>query len=1208
MEDEVKKDYHTPAEAKPARRWIWFRRLVLATALYALFGFVLLPALIEWQLPKQASAQLGRDVGLEKASFNPFTLSLRVEGLTVKEADSPINALAIGAAHTDLQWKSIFQRGLVFSRLEIESPRFSLIRMDQKTTNWSDVIARFAQTPAEPEPEEEGPLRFSINNIHVSDGEIDVDDRVAGLIHTVRQLNIGIPFISAFPAEVEHYVQPELSALINDAPFELNGRTRPFDEHQSTVFDLQLAPFDIAPFLAYLPYEPRFRVLGGQLATAMELAFEQPADGTPRLTLVGTARLLDLQITDLSEQSLVSLERVKFEIGEFDVFGARLHVVDAHITAPALTLARLKDGSLNLDVLAPPALAAPENPPAPETDPAGETSTPPDAVGKEGGSSPFVLTVDRVRLEQGRIALTDAAAPAGAFAAELSPIELTVEGLNNTGEPAALRLELTSDAGERVAVDGSVILEPFSATLTASAEQLPLVRYAPYYANQLQGAAITSGVLNATLPIRVDTQGLRIEQAEASLADFALVLDKAKTPAVSLASLGLSQVDVDTSALAVSIGRIKASDGKVRLVRSRNGAIDLVGIAATPGAAAQSQPEEPASAPPITLRGIELSNWDIAVRDEGVSPAVSTALDKLSLSTGAIKLHDLGETDLQLKSRLNGSGAMGMKGQVNLKSFDSTLRVDLSGLDLRRFSAYVPQAAAIDIRSARLNAGGQLNLAALTSASPRISYRGRLGLDDLVARDTLNDTDFLRWKTLALDGVDVQTAPMGFNVGTIRLDKFFSRLILDAKGRLNFRELTAAEGEAEQNAAGESQAVVNAPSPALPPIRIGKIEVSQGNVQYSDRFITPNYDANLQSVSGSLTELKSDADSVATLSLTAALDHGAPVEVTGQLNPLRQDRFLDILATVRDFQLPTISSYSGKYVGYGIAKGKLSADLSYKIEDRVLTARNDVLLEQLTFGKKVESEDAVNLPVQLAVALLRNSKGEIDLSVPVSGTLDDPQFSIGGLVWKAFFNLIVKAVTSPFALLGSAFGGGEELAYVEFAPGTATLSPEEVKKLGNLAKALSERPGLKLSMTGWTDPVADAEGLRTRWIEDRMREVLREELIDDDKAPPPLENIQVPAERRAELLEEVYDEAEIKKPRNAIGFAKSLPPEEMTQLLKAAAPAGPEALAALGKLRAQVVRDWLVGEGKVSASRIFLVAPDAITEARAEPKVEFSLN
>lgn len=1185
-------DYHTPPEAKPVRRWIWLRRLVLALALYALFGFVLLPTLVEWQLPKQASAQLGRTVTLEAARFNPFTLSLRLEGLTVKETDGTTNAAAVGAIETDLQWRSIVHLGLVFSRLDIDAPRFSLIRFDEKTTNWSDVIERFAGSEPSAEPEQSGPVRFSINNIHIGNGEVDVDDRVAGLIHTVRQLNVGIPFISGFPAEVEHYVQPELSALINDAPFELNGRTRPFDAQQTTVFDLQLAPFDIAPFLAYLPYQAKFRIVRGQLSTALELAFEQPESGSPRLTLVGSASLTDLAIADLEDKSLVALERIKLEIGEFDVFANRLHVVEAQLVAPQIVIERFADGRLNLDIFSPPSAPQAEAAEAPAV--------------KPEDPAEFAFVVDRIRLERGHVTFADGAAPAGRFATVISPLDVSIDNIGSDGNPAPVNVTLVTDAGETLSVTGAMVPMPFSAELTVSAEQLPLVRYAPYYADQLKDAAITGGVVRATLPLQISEAGIRLKDASLGLSDFALTLAKAKNPAVSARQLDLTQVSFDSASPSASVGRIEASGGVVRVVRARDGAIDLAGIAASPEPGASAAAAE-SSAMPVMLGPIRLADWVVAFRDEGISPAISTELEKLSIETGSIKLHALGETAVQLKSRLNGSGAISLKGKVDLASFDSNLRVDLAGLDLRRFSGYVPQAAAIDIRSARLGAGGQLSLTSLTTAKPRIVYRGRIGLDDLVARDTLNDTDFLRWKKLSLDGVDVRSEPLSVGVDTISLHRFFSRLILDATGRLNFRELTAADGEPEQNAQGESEAVVQAPPAELPPIRVGKIVVDEGNVQYSDRFITPNYDADLQSVAGSLTDLRSDADSVATLSLTAALDHGAPVEITGQLNPLRQDRFLDILATVRDFQLPTISSYSGKYVGYGIAKGKLSADLSYKIEDRVLTAKNDVLLEQLTFGQKVESEDAVNLPVQLAVALLKNSKGEIDLSVPVSGTLDDPQFSIGALVWKAFFNLIVKAVTSPFALLGSAFGGGEELSYVDFAPGTAVLSTDEVKKLDTLAKALSARPALKLSMTGWTDPLADAEGLRTRWIEDRMREILRQERIDDGEAPPALASIAIPDARRAELLETVYDEAEIKKPRNAIGFTKSLPPDEMTRLLKEAAPAGPDALGALGKQRAQVVRDWLVGEGKVNASRIFLVSPDAMGEVRAEAKVEFSL-
>lgn len=1194
-------EYRTPPEAPADRRRIWLIRALVVLVVYAVLGFFGVPALIKWQLPKQASAQLGRTVSLEDARFNPFTLNLGLQGLHVKEATGDADALGIGAFETELQWRSLFYWGLIFEHLRIDTPSIALTRLDGNRTNWSDVVERLTaagNTAKKPEDEPDSVFRFSINNIRISDGRIDIDDRPAGLKHTVRNLVVGIPFISGFPAQVERYVQPELSASINGTPLHVSGRTRPFDESRATVIDIQLAPFDIAPYLAYLPYPPAFAIRSGQVSTALELAFEQPAEAAPRLTLVGSATLTDLSLTDLDDGALLALPRLEVKLNEYDVFASQMHLAEVDLSTPDVHLARTASGRINWEALIPPA-----------TQQAADTPTPAPEPGQaEHG---FQLKLDRFVIEDGQLAFTDAAAPSGAFSTRITALNASLEGLDTAGEtPAAIKVSATTDAGEALIQEGTLSTAPLAAQGRIQLDGVPLTHYAPYYANQFVGAAIQSGVLAAVVPYRFADGSLSIDKAEASLKQFALVLDKARQPAIAINTITAKAVDLDLASSRLNIGAVQSSGGSVTLARLRDGAIDLAGMIAP---ATPDKAGAPSGNPfGVRVEGVSLSDWQVDFNDQAVSPAMKLVLGKIGLTTGALDLSRPGDTPVSLQAVINRGGYLAVKGKSNLDSLDTSLRLDLKALDLRAFKAYIPEAQEIDIRSARASLGGQLSLSALKTDAPKIRYRGDLDVADLIARDTINDTDFLRWKALSFNGLDVSTAPLSLGVGTVRLADFYSRLILDAQGRLNFRELTGAGAEpagadTKEAPTEEASAVVSPPTSSLPPIRIDKIELANGNVQYSDRFVRPNYDANLTELNGALDGLRSAPDSVATLSLTAALDHGAPVEITGQLNPLRQDRFLDILATVRGFQLPTISTYAGKYIGYGISKGQLSADLTYKINDRVLTAQNHVLLDQLTFGDKVDSKDAVNLPVQLAVALLKNGKGEIDLSVPVSGTLDDPKFSVGGLVWRAFFNLIVKAVTSPFALVGSVFGGGEELAYVDYPLGSARLSDAGVKKLETLAKALTERPALKIEITGRVDPVKDAQGLREQWLENRMREVRRDQLINEGKTPPPLEDIDLPDDQRDALLADAYDAADIEKPRNLIGLAKTLPPEQMRELMLNAAPSGPDELAELAKHRAQAVRDWLVGVGKINATRIFLVPPKASDAAEPASRVDFSL-
>ncbi|TVT76700.1 MAG: DUF748 domain-containing protein [Denitromonas halophila] len=1215
----------TPTTKHKSRVKTWALRIAIALVVYALVGFFGLPALVKWQLPKLASEQLGRQVTLDDMRFNPFSLSLSLSGLAVAEADGTPDAARIGQIDTDLQWRSLAYWGLVFSRLSIDAPSLRLVRVDDTQHNWSDVVARFAQSDAPPPDEPSGPARFSINNIQISGGSLDIDDRLADVKHTVRELTVGVPFISGFPAEVEHNVQPALSARIDGTAFRLDGRTRPFGEDLETVFDIELDALDITPYMAYLPFEPAFKLLSGALSTQLELAFSEPKGQGPRLTLAGTATLAELDVQHRDDRPVVSLPKVEVAIGLLDVFGRSLKIDRIQVDQPVIHLRRLADGAIDVLQLMPPASATPLAEP--------ETPSPETA---------FRVAVDQFEVAGGQFHFSDAAAPAGPFATTLSDITIGLSGFVTDGaQSAQLTVAARSEAGEQIAHAGQLAIAPVRASGTLTLSGLPLTHYAPYYAKQLVGAKLAGGTVGVSLPYEFDAAGLRVAKGQLDLAKLALQLDAQKTPSVQVASLKVSGVALDTAARNVTVARIASTGGNVSLRRARDGSIDLAQIVPPSAEPEATTPAEPAWN--VRLAQTDLSGWDVHFEDRAVRTPVTVDIERTELSVGALGTDLSQPVPLTLSAVVNTGGYVAAKGEVDLASLAVDMRLDVKHLPLRAFEAYATEGIEASLRSANLSLGGQLSVgAAAGQSAPPVRFRGDAAITDLIAVDTRANTDVLTWKRLAVDGLDVRTDPLSLSATEITLSDFFSRLVLSAEGRLNFREMTAAEKDSQQAAAaqaaaptavtassvmqgefdgGASQAAVAEPaatatlappSPALPSIRIDRIVLEKGNVAFADRFVRPNYDANLTEVGGTLEGLSTAADSLATLSLTAAIDHAAPVTITGQLNPLREDRYLDIAASMRGFDLPTVSTYSGKYVGYGIAKGKLSADLSYKVTDRKLSAENKILLDQLTFGDAVDSPDAVNLPVQLAVALLKNGKGEIDLSVPVSGSLDDPQFSVAGLVWRAFFNLIGKAVTSPFALLGSVFGGGEELSYAEFAPGTHRLSAETVKKLETLAKALTERPALKIDLSGHVDPARDEPGLREQWLLARMQERQREALLDAGNTPPALEDIEIPADQRDALLAEAYDEAEFEgKPRNFVGLTKSLPPDQTRALMLKNAPVTEADLAALGKARAQAVRDWLVGVGKISAERVFMVTPSAKQEqdkaAGPSSRVAFAL-
>ncbi|MGH7926930.1 MAG: DUF748 domain-containing protein, partial [Candidatus Binatia bacterium] len=384
-----------------------------------------------------------------------------------------------------------------------------------------------------------------------------------------------------------------------------------------------------------------------------------------------------------------------------------------------------------------------------------------------------------------------------------------------------------------------------------------------------------------------------------------------------------------------------------------------------------------------------------------------------------------------------------------------------------------------------------------------------------------------------------------------------------------------------------------------------------GNINFSDFFVKPNYTANLTGVQGTIAELKPEAPG--DLAVEAKLDNAAPVDIRGKINPLGKELYMDIKAKASEIELSAFSPYSAKYVGYGIEKGQLTFDVAYKLENRKLDAQTQFILNQLTFGEKVDSPTATSLPVTLAVALLKDRNGVIDVGLPISGTLDDPQFSIGGIVWRLIVNIITKAVTSPFALLGAAFGGGgTELSYIEFESGRVSLSQSAEAKIKTLAAAMTDRPGLKLEITGRAEPVSDLDGLKRVSIEDKVRAQKFKELARQGTAPKSVDEVQVGKEEYERFLRAAYNAEDFPKPRNLIGLAKSLPVPEMESLMLKHTSVSDDDVRALANRRAQTVRERLLG-ANIPADRLFIVAAkplakEELEKIKARPsRVDFSL-
>jgi hypothetical protein len=665
---------------------------------------------------------------------------------------------------------------------------------------------------------------------------------------------------------------------------------------------------------------------------------------------------------------------------------------------------------------------------------------------------------------------------------------------------------------------------------------------------------------------------------------------------------------------------------------------------AVANASASSTPkqEAPANTPATSasaeawkyrIASVAVENTQVQVEDDSQPRAVNLALAPLNLHLKDVSSDLSKPITLELDGTLNHKGTFKISGTATPTPLKANVRVVTRRLDLAMANPYVTSQLNATITSAALSMNAALDVASVRN-NLRVNYRGDATLGGVQMLDKLTNDRFMRWSALSVRRInaDIGPGPPRVHIGEVALDNFYARVILNSNARLNLWDITAnpqtapksltrpesesaalraqvpptiapppppaaqAPPSAAPAAGGTSSPGATSPSPSAATtakpieadIELGQITLAGGHVNYTDNFIKPNYSANLTDITGKVGAFGTRSTSPAEVLLQGQVNGSSPIDINGSVNPLAPTAFVDLKANANGVELTGLSAYSTKYTGYPIVKGTLTVDVHYLLNHQNLTAENHIFIDQLTFGDKVQSPNAINLPIRLAVALLKNSRGEIDLRVPVSGSLSDPHFSIGSVILHTFGNLIVKAATSPFSMIASAFGGGGnvDLSYVEFAPGLATLTPDSQNRLAIVAKALQDRTGLRLNISGRVDPAFDREGLREAMV---ARQIRLQKIKDAGDAGESVNSVEVAPDEYDKYLKRAYKAAKFAKPTDLIGLDKSLPPDEMKKLMLTNTQVGDKDLEQLANARANAVRQWI--SKKIDSSRLFVVAP-----------------
>lgn len=1179
--------------------------------LLGIVAFVLiLFGVAAWQVPKvlhgvltdDVAKMIGRDVSVGKITFNPFTLTVRAQDLTVAQPGSQTPLLTLAELDASASWTSLFWFAPVVDRLTLRQPNIAIVREDVLRFNFSDIEQRVAELaaakPQEPPKPDEGLPRFSLNNMVIEDGAITLDDKVTGRKQVVDEFTIGVPFISTFGYATDIDVQPRLHLRINGSPFDLTGVARPFDVVPSSTLRVAFDGLQLEKWADVWPMPLPFKVERALLDSNLQVVFEQPKDAPPKIRIVGDLGLRRLDVRDPSGGNLAAWSALTVSRLELEPIARQVYIGEVGLWAPQIHVRRHANEHLNWqDVVAGlKALGGVE-----------PTATPVrDEMRKASGLKPLSPSGPQV-------APGAAGAPAPAGQAPTTPAASAAQAPAPRPDQAA-----TAPADQASAA-------PAPGQPPAPAEWKVVLDAFNLHEGEVYVTDAVSKLDYVMTGLAATVEGVALPQPPDQPINLWLTMDnstdggwlRAKGPLV------IKPLSLDMN---VRLGNIALAP----LAPAVRSAAPITLLDGRLGATAQLHVREKGGAIDASATAVQADLTQFKARDESLKPVLDIAMQSLRITADRLALGPGPSNFTVAAAGVQGDGKLDLKGVFTPQPLTLKTAVDLSNLNVASFAPYFASSLNATVRAVTLSAKGNAEFTAAAGNAPmKAGWKGGVDITDLDLQDRVNKDDFLNWKRLGFTGMDISVAgdKIGARLGDIALEDFYGRILLNAQGRLNVMDLVAAPGQAGGSITQDTQtpgrsAEPPAPPPAatasakgsgaaaMPDISVNSVTLTRGRMTFTDRFVKPNYVAELSSIEGDITAVSSTNPQPAKVKVTGRVYTTAPLSISGIVQPFAKYLTLDLKASAKGVDLPRFNTYSAKYVGYPIKRGKLSVDLEYKIKNRALQATNHVVLNQLTFGDKTNSPDATKLPVLLAVALLKDSRGNIDINLPISGSLDDPEFSVGGIVVRVLMNLVVKAVTSPFSLLASAFGGGEELSYVEFAPGSAVLTEDSLQRIETLTKALADRPALKLDISGRADPKTDTEGLRQAWVDAKIRAAKAADVAPRGKKPDP-KGVEVSGAERAKYLEAVYDDTDLKdKPRNFIGMAKTIPAAQMEAMLRAAAPVGEDQLRQLADARAQAVYEKLQAQEGL-ADRVFIVAPqldaDGIKDEGQPSRVDFSL-
>ncbi len=904
--------------------------------------------------------------------------------------------------------------------------------------------------------------------------------------------------------------------------------------------------------------------------------------------------LQGLQIVESNGDTLVALDELSVQMGFFASIKQMAWVIDnVLLKKPVINVVRNKAGTLNVKGLVKPAT---------------------DKKNSQETQRSLPYSISQLLVIEGALNLTDQRSDE-VLKEEITPINISVLNLSNRADKVgALEVSSGLKSGGDLNVKGTFNWVTQSLEGHLSLNKVLLKTLDLF--SSIQKFPIDVGgyeLLEADYKLNdfKDDLKLVVKNAAIKVNEFELTDKLQNKSLIKMPKVSLGGIYIDLKQKELIVKSVVADKGSFQGWLEPDGALNYVALFAS-----QIKPVDTMNLGQINDIPKDKS-WSIKIADVDISNLALYFEDKtlkspvkLNLKPINFKLKDYSNTQnvktpIQMLVGVNNGGSIKIQGHAVADPLSAMVDLKVENIDLERFQSYYEKYVRLDIIDGALNIDGKLHFAKLDQDRPDIQFMGDIGIERFLTRDQIVNKDFVKWESMALKELEIDYSENHYSAKTLLLDKPYLRVAIRKDKTANLNDILVT-GQSKAATINKIDTAANGATRNDKPVyKLGSVQIKEGRSDFSDLSLILPFEAEIKSLDGGANGISSEQNSTINVFLKGNAYDLAPVDIKGEISPFLNSYHAKV--NFKDLPMPLVTPYMVQFSGYKVEKGKMFLGLNYKIANSDLSATNNLLIDQFELGEQVENPNAVSLPIKLAVALLKDSQGRIKIDVPISGSLDDPQFSFGGVLADALYNGLSSLVTSPFSALAMLVGNDRELNLIGFDAGSSTLKQDQQDKLLVLAKALRTRPNLNLEVKGAAFQAKDWPLIRQDALYDQLRRQRAAELNINAKKRIRDEYVQLTDEEYKRLLANLFiDKFPTLVERSILGSPKLRGPNAgefyavaKEKLLTLINPE-PERLKVLAVARAQAIANFLVNKGGIGAENIYIL--DTLVDAGSADK------